>query len=305
MGGEKLGLTTGVISYLLWGLLPLYWKQLADVDSMEVLCHRCLWSLVIMIGLLSLGKNKKGEVNIFSIKKKYWIAILAGTACIGLNWFINVKAVNEGQIVACSLGYYINPIFTVFLGTFIFKEKLNYYQWLAVSIACLGLGFLIYFQGQIPWISLSITFTFGCYGMFKKFSPLSTTLRMFIEILLLSFFLIPVLFYYEGTNQFSFSSYPISIKLFLAGAGLATTLPLLCFGHSVIKLNLTTLGFLQYIAPTLQFLMGIFIFDEDLDIGFLVAFGFIWLAILIYTIDRLRDVMKGAVNPDFMISARS
>ncbi|NRA44326.1 MAG: EamA family transporter RarD [Oligoflexales bacterium] len=296
MRNDKLGLTTGVISYLLWGFLPLYWKLLADFDSDEILCHRCLWGLVLIMGFY-LWRNPIEKIALFkSIEKKYWLAIIAGTCCISLNWLINVKAVNSGNVVESSLGYYINPIFSVLLGTVVFKERLNYNQWLAVLVASFGVILLFYFQGEVPWISLSITLTFGCYGLFKKLSPLETSQRMFIELSLLSVFIIPILCYREYTNHYNFSSYTMHVKLLFVGAGLATIVPLLCFGHAIINLNLTTLGFLQYIAPTLQFLMGILVFDETLDFGYFVAFGFIWAAIIIYTIDKLRSFAKEEVS---------
>ncbi|MFK7823214.1 MAG: EamA family transporter RarD [Oligoflexales bacterium] len=304
MNRDKLGLTTGIFSYFVWGLLPLYWRLLAGLDSKEILCHRCLWSLILVAVLFIVRNPSKKIVDFFSIKKKYWLAIVAGTLCISLNWFINIKAVNSGHVVESSLGYYINPIFSVFLGTIVFKEKLSSKQWLAVLIASVGVLLLVYLQGEIPWISLSITFTFGCYGMFKKLSPVSTTLRMLIELSILSAFIIPIFYYWESTNQFNYHSYSFVIKLLLFGAGFATIIPLLCFGHAVINLKLSTLGFLQYIAPTLQFLMGVLVFKESIGVNYFIAFGFIWTAIAIYTVDRIKRPKNQDADSIILIGAR-
>ena len=301
---DKFGLTSGVFSYLLWGFLPLYWKLLADIDSKEIICHRCFWSLILVVVIFLIRNPSKKIEDFLSIKKTYWFAIVAGTFCISLNWFINVKAVNTGHIVESSLGYYINPIFSVFLGTVFFKERLNSNQWIAVIIASVGVLLLIYLGGEVPWISLSITLTFGGYGLFKKLSPVSTTLRMLIELSILSAFLIPILYYWEYTNEFNFQSYSFSTKILLFGAGFATILPLLCFGHAVINLNLSTLGFLQYIAPTLQFLMGILVFNEKLSASYFVAFGFIWLAIALYTADCVLSMKKKVTTSIVVIDVR-
>lgn len=287
MGKSIDGVAFGFGAYFLWGILPFFWKYLGDRPAEEIICHRAIWSFLLVS--LILWSQKGLSVSLLrGLPWKTWGLIIAGALCIGLNWLINVSAVNSGRILECSLGYYMNPIFSLFLGVFFLKERLRKLQVIAVMLAGCGVGLLIFLFGETPWIAISLTVTFGFYGLFKKIVRVDATLRLWVEVCFLSIAVMPYLIYLECSDSCHFIQYGLSHQFLLACSGVATVLPLAFFALALNKVQLSTIGILQFIAPTLQFMMGVFVFKEKISPGFFLGFLFIWTGIAAYALDGLQ-----------------
>ena len=279
------GLWYGLTAYGIWGFLPLYWKALSDVPAIEILCHRMVWSLVFVAGLL-LYRQRWSWLQ--QLRNGRIIAtFVAAAALLSVNWFVYIWAVNVGHVVETSLGYFINPLVNVALGVLFFRESLRRGQWIAVALAVLGVLYLTITYGALPWISLTLAFSFGIYGLLKKRAQLPALEGLSLETALLSG---PALIYllwvsYNGGGDFGHVD--AATTLLLIGSGAATAIPLLCFAAAAQRIPLSVLGFLQYLAPTIQFILGIFLFNEPFTATRLIGFSIIWLALLVYTLEGL------------------
>lgn len=278
------GTLSGIGAYTLWGLLPVYWKLLDTIPAIEILAHRMVWSLVFLMGLLAL-RNQWSWFRDFRQNFRSYLVHIASAFVLSLNWFTYIWAVNNGQIVEASLGYYINPLINVLLGVLFLKEELRTRQWLAIGFAFLGVIYLTIQYGSTPWIALTLAFSFGTYGLIRKTAPLGSLNGLTLEML---FLLIPAGIYLgsleiSDTAAFVHSGYFITGMLLLTG--IATATPLLLFAYGARRIMLSTIGVLQYIAPTLQLIIGVFLFSEPFPKARFIGFILIWIALVIYTFD--------------------
>jgi len=287
----KRGIILAIGAYLLWGLFPLYWKQLQAVPAREIVAHRVIWSLVFLCIVIILGKGIYKAVKVFLDRKN--LAIYAcSAALLAVNWLTYIWAVNSGYIVDASLGYFINPLVSVFLGVIFFREHLRPMQWIAILLATVGVGYLTIRYGALPWIGLVLAFTFGTYGLIKKLAPLEALEGQTIEMALLT---VPALFFLlhlEANHTASFGHVGFVPTLLLILGGAVTATPLLMFSAAARRIPLSMIGILQYLAPTLQFSIGVWVYGENFPIYRLIGFSFVWSALVIYTIEGLYQRQK-------------
>jgi chloramphenicol-sensitive protein RarD len=277
------GLIYGILAYSMWGILPLYWHALSAVPASEILVHRIIWSLVFLVLLLSL-RHQWGWVKQVRVKRTL-IIVIVSALLLSINWFIYIWAINAGYVIETSLGYFITPLVNVLLGTIFLREKLRSGQWLAVGIAALGVMYLTLGYGNLPWIGLSLAFSFGIYGLLKKKVHLGAAEGMTAEMSVIALPAMIYLVLLESHNQAVFGHSDLAIFILLLSAGAITAVPLILFAAAARRLPLSTMGILQYIAPTLQFLIGVFVFNEAFSKHQLVGFCIIWGALLVYSLE--------------------
>jgi len=303
------GIFFALLSYILWGLFPLYWKLLIEIDSLHILSFRILFSLVV-VGIVLLVSKNSAWLTAFKEPKKAGILFLAALFLCS-NWGLYIWAVNSGHTIEASLGYFINPLVSVVLGLLFFKERLSILQWVAVGIAFAGVLLLTLLSGTFPWISLILAFTFGFYGLLKKKLSLSALESLGAETLISAPFGILVLMFtirsihnetetaivFSGLQGLNYLSVlPLQTWLLLALCGFVSTVPLYFFAKGIKLLPLSTLGFTQFICPTLQFLLGLLVFGEDFPLRYFTAFGFIWTAVIIYIVSlRIKEKVSKKV----------
>ncbi len=275
------GLVFAISAYLLWGVLPLYLKALSDFLPTEVLAHRVLWSVPVAGGLL-IVLGRTGDLRA-AIANPHMLAMAMLTASlVALNWGIYVWAVAKGHTVDAALGYYINPLFSVFLGWLLLGERLRRAQILAVALAALAVAVLTISAGSLPWVALALMFSWGFYAYFKRALPIGANQGFLLEVLLLSPPALVYLAYLSWAGQNGFTATPTAPWL-LAGTGIVTAVPLILYANGAKGLRLSTIGILQYIAPTMIFLIAVFVFDEPFTRSRMIAFPMIWAALLIYS----------------------
>lgn len=282
----KKGVLYAIGAYGMWGFFPLYWKWLGNVPAQEILVHRMVWSLVF-VGLLLLIKKDWTWVMPALKDKRTLLSYFVAACLLTVNWYIYIWGVNDGQIVETSLGYFINPLVSVFLGVFFLKETMRPGQWVAVGLAAMGVIYLTIRYGQLPWIALSLATTFGSYGLIKKQVRLNSLQGMGLETAVLFVPALAYILYLTFTQQSSFGTINPQTTLLLACAGIVTAVPLLSFAAAAPRIPLSMLGILQYLAPTLQFLIGVVIYHEPFPITRLIGFGMIWAALLLYSIEGM------------------
>ncbi|MBN2044193.1 MAG: EamA family transporter RarD [Anaerolineales bacterium] len=277
----KRGIWLGIGAYGIWGLFPIYWKWLQHVPALELVAHRIVWSFIMMLVVMTVTRRWDKFRHHTASPKLRWTFLLIASL-IGVNWLVYVWAVNAGFIVDASLGYFINPLVSVTLGVVFLKERLRTWQWVPVGMAGAGVIYLTVLYGALPWIALTLAFTFGTYGLLKKITPLGPVQGMALEtgILFLPALAWLVFTQMRGDGAFLHSG-PVS-DLLMAGAGVVTTIPLLMFAAAAQSIPLSLVGILQYLAPTLQFLIGVLVFDEPLSAQRLVGFCIIWLALILF-----------------------
>ncbi len=273
-------------AYALWGLLPIYWKWLRHVPATQVLCHRILWSFVTLLVIILISRQWRAfreAIAELRVLRTYAVAAVL----ISINWLTYIWAVNAGFIVETSLGYFINPLFSVLLGVIFFRERLRPWQWAAIALATAGVVYLTYAYGSLPWIALTLAATFGAYGLVKKTAPLGSLHGLTIETLVLLVPAIMFLVYSDRAgNGALFTSGAISDAL-LMGAGIITAVPLLLFSSAARRIPLSLIGILQYIAPTLQFLLGVLVYKEHFTATKFTGFSIVWAALIIYGVEGL------------------
>jgi len=275
------GILYALGAYGLWGLLPVYWKWLQHVPAPELLSHRIVWSCVALLAVIFFMRRWPAfRAAVFQprVLKVYFFAAVL----IGLNWLTYVWAVNAGHIVETSLGYFINPLLSVLLGVIFLRERLRLWQWAACGLAAVGVLYLTVAYGALPWIALTLAGTFGVYGLVKKLAPLGSLEGLTLETAILFLPALGYLFLVESGGQAAFlHTSPLSDVL-LIGAGLATTVPLLLFASGVQRIPLSVIGLLQYIAPTIQFFLGVFVYSEPFPPERLIGFAIVWAALLLF-----------------------
>jgi chloramphenicol-sensitive protein RarD len=269
-------------AYILWGLLPLFWKALQAVPATEIMAHRVVWTLVVALLLLAYQRNWSWLAAVFR-NKRVALTCLATGLLITLNWFIFIWAANAGYLLETSLGYFINPLVSVLLGVLVLKERLRLGQSLSLAVALAGVLYLTISYGRLPWIALSLAGSFALYALLRKTAVLGSLEGLTLETL---FVCLPALAYllfraWAGTG--AFGSVGMASSVLLACAGIATAAPLLLFAAGARRIPLTSLGILQYIAPTLQFTLGVVVYGERLSPTRLIGFCLIWLALVLYS----------------------
>jgi chloramphenicol-sensitive protein RarD len=278
-------------AYTIWGLLPLYWRGLHDVPAGEILAHRMVWSLVVVFGLLAVQRHWRWLPGALR-HGRVVLAFLASAVLLTLNWFVYIWGVNHGHVVETSLGYFINPLVNVLLGIVLLKERLRVGQGIAIAVALLGVVYLTVVYGSFPWIALSLAFSFGGYGLIRKLAPLPSLEGLTLETMLLFVPALAYLLFLQLEGIASFGTAGSIPALLMVGSGVVTATPLLLFASGARRLSMTTLGLLQYIAPTIQFLIGVWVFDEPLNQSRLIGFGMIWLALVLYTAENIVRVQR-------------
>ena len=287
-GTARAGLGYALLAYGAWGFLPIFWKlfQRAGVPAPEVLAHRMLWSIPVVVGLLA-AQGRLGELAA-EFRRPGRLPALAATALLlAANWGLYIYGVTTDRIVETSLGYFINPLLNVALGALFLREALTPRQWGAVALAGLGVVSLVAGLGAWPWIALSVAVTFSAYGLVRKVAPAAPLTGLSVETILLAPFAFAFLAWWNARGWGSFGGGG-GLDLLFALTGAATSLPLLWFAHAAKRLRYATLGLVQYIAPTLQFSLGVFAFGEPFTRAHAFAFALIWAALALYTAESLR-----------------
>lgn len=278
------GILNGVAAYALWGFFPIYWKLLQHVPALQLLGHRILWSFLLLLGVILMTK----QWNEFraTLNARTFRIYLIAAVLIGVNWLTYVWAVNAGFIVETSLGYFINPLLSVLMGVVFLRERLRFGQWIPVMIAAIGVVYLTFAYGQLPWISLLLAFTFGFYGLVKKLAPLGSLYGLTLETGILFLPALAYLSILQTDTTAAFLHSGITSDILMIGAGLVTTVPLLMFASAAKQIPLSMIGVLQYLAPTIQFLIGVFIYKEAFDQSRLIGFSIVWLALILFWIEN-------------------
>lgn len=284
---HSLGLIFGVGSYVLWGLFPLYWPLLQPANPLEIVSHRAVWTLVFCLIVLALSKQLHSTIAIVK-KPKIMAGLFLTTILVSINWLTYIWATNNGHVVEAALGYYINPLIIIAFGVLLLREKMRPLQWLAVGIAAVGVTILTIDYGRLPWVAISLALSWGTYGLVKKKLDLGALNGLAIETLIS---LIPYAGYLiylgnQGTGQFGQKP---GLTILLISAGAVTAIPLLLFNGSTTRLPYSTIGLLQYITPTIQFSIGVWIRHEDMPAARWIGFIVIWLALLALATDLVRS----------------
>jgi chloramphenicol-sensitive protein RarD len=288
---QQAGVLYAAFSYILWGFLPVYWKLLDHVKADEILANRVFWSFFFIVVILVINKKWglfKATLRGLAQNKKQLAALTVASMLISINWFMYIWAVNTDQMIEASLGYYINPLVSVLLGMVFLKERLSVLQYISFALAAIGVLVMTISYGQFPWIALSLAISFGLYGLAKKLIKVDSAVGLALETLVV----MPLAAIYIGylMNQGTNSLFAVSLTttLLLAGAGAATAVPLLFFAKGAQRIPLATLGILQYIAPTITLILGVFVYHETFSSIHLLAFTFIWSALILYSLSRTK-----------------
>jgi chloramphenicol-sensitive protein RarD len=269
-------------AYAMWGFLPLYLKLLAHVPAWEVVPHRILWSLPIA-ALVVWWSGLFGKVWTAITTPRMLAMAFLTSAIISLNWGVYVWSISANRVLESALGYYINPLFSIFLAATLIGEKLKPLQWASIALACVAVGVLTWDAGGLPWISLALAFSWGFYAYFKRSLPIGATEGFLLEIMILTIPALAMVFYYAGQGQSHFMGASPSDTLLLAASGLFTAIPLMLYANGAKHLRLTTIAMMQYSAPTMIFLIAVFVFKEPFSSAKLLAFLLIWTALALYT----------------------
>jgi chloramphenicol-sensitive protein RarD len=289
------GILYAACAYLFWGFLPVYWKALQAVSATQILAHRVIWSFILLMGLL-LIKRDLPNLRLALQDRRNWAASILAAGLLTVNWLTYIWGVNAGFIVETSLGYFINPLVNVLLGVLFLREKLRSWQWLPVGLASVGVLYLTFSYGRLPWISLVLAFSFGLYGLIKKTASLGALHGLSVET---GIMFLPATFYLlfaASQGEAVFGNMDVATNLLLVFTGVVTALPLLLFGAAARRIHLSTLGILQYIAPTCQFLIGVYIYGEPFTQERLIGFSIIWIALLIYSIEGILERRKAELT---------
>lgn len=283
------GLLAAAAAYFIWGLFPIYWRWLVNVPSLQIMAHRIVWCALFVIVYMFL---REGRDWLRALNRKLMLMLAASAVLIAINWWLYIWAVNSGHIVETSLGYFINPLVSVLLGVAVLRERLNVMQWLAVAAAAAGVAYLTLQAGKPPWIALTLAFSFGGYGLIRKLAVVPSIPGLAVESGLLFLPALALLLWSETQGQGSFGHSGLRTNLLLVAAGLVTALPLILFAYGARRIPLTMVGILQYLAPSLQLLCGVFLFGETFSHVQALGFGCIWAALAIYAADGLRRTLN-------------
>jgi chloramphenicol-sensitive protein RarD len=284
--GQISGVWYTIAAFFLWGILPLYWKAMKQVPSSQILAHRILWSFIFVVLLLT-AQRRTSQLRSAIASRRNRVFFIASAFTIGINWFIYIWAVNAGFLVETSMGYFINPLVSVLLGIVFLKERLRFWQVVSVMLAFSGVLYMTLNYGKPPWIALSLAFSFGSYGLLRKTSHADSLMGLFFETAFLS----PLALAYiilrgvQGTGAFGTVT-PL-LHILLVCSGVVTSIPLIWFAHGARRIPLSTVGFTQYLAPTLQLFLGVVVFREPFTSVHLISFSLIWIGLALYSLSHL------------------
>ncbi|OMO25814.1 EamA family transporter RarD [Vibrio lentus] len=285
------GILLAVGAYTMWGIAPIYFKSLSDVSPFEILSHRVVWSFFLLAFLLHMSRGWRKVRDTITSKPKM-LYLVATSILVGANWLIFIWAVNSNHMLDASLGYYINPLINVLLGMLFLGERLRKLQWFAVALAAIGVLTQLIAFGSVPIVAIALAFSFGFYGLLRKKVSLEAQTGLFIETLVMLPLAATYLLFIADSPTSDLSMNPMQLNLLLVAAGVITTIPLLCFTGAATRLKLSTLGFFQYIGPSLMFLLAVLIYGEAFTSDKAITFAFIWGALVIFSFDGLRNNKK-------------
>lgn len=295
---DRRGLWMAIGAYALWGVMPLYWHLLSAVPALQIVLHRIVWSALFVGGYLLWRDGRHWLRRTLAQPRLWWMLLLSGLL-IACNWGLYIWAVNAGHVVESALGYFINPLFNVLLGVLLLRERLRPLQWLAVALAALGVLWLALQHGRLPWIALALAGSFGLYGLLRKLAHVDAVAGLGVEsAYLLPPALLGLAWYALQTPGGLFAGSGAGGAALLVFGGVVTALPLVGFAYAVRRVPLATVGLLQYLSPTLQFLIGVFVFGEPFDRTRLVGFACIWLALAVFAVDGLRRGRAAPAPPE-------
>ncbi|MFA0141201.1 EamA family transporter RarD [Vibrio kanaloae] len=282
------GVLLAIGAYTMWGIAPIYFKSLSDVSPLEILSHRVVWSFFLLAFLLHISRSWRKVRDTLTSKPKMLYLVVTSTL-VGANWLIFIWAINSNHMLDASLGYYINPLINVLLGMIFLGERLRKLQWFAVALAAIGVLVQLIAFGSVPIVAIALAFSFGFYGLLRKKVSLEAQTGLFIETLVMLPLAATYLLFIVDSPTSDLSENPIQLNLLLVAAGVITTIPLLCFTGAATRLKLSTLGFFQYIGPSLMFLLAVLIYGEAFTSDKAITFAFIWGALVIFSFDGLRN----------------
>ncbi len=288
MNDTRSGVILGAAAYLCWGFFPLYWPLLDPAGSLEILAHRVVWSLLFVLVLIAMTRRWK-TFRTIARDRRLMVILACASVVIALNWGGFIYGVTNGHVIETSLGYFINPLVTVLLGVFVLKETLRPVQWAAIAIGAGAVVVLAVDYGRPPWVALLVAFSFASYGFLKKKANLGAFEGLGMETLILAPVALAFLIALEIRSDLTFGHAGAGNVLLLIGTGVVTAIPLLLFGAAATRLTLTTIGLLQYLGPILQFIFGLWIFDEDMSSARWIGFILVWLALVVFTFDMLNN----------------
>jgi chloramphenicol-sensitive protein RarD len=287
----RIGFLAGMGAYLIWGVLPFYLRLLQGVPAADVLAHRILWSVLVVLVLIS-ALQGWGRVRDAVRQPRLLILLLASAVCIAINWLVYTWAILAGHAIDTSLGYFINPLVSVLFGVVLLGERLGRLQWVAVALAALGVAVLTIERGSLPMVSIGLALSFGVYGLIRKQAAVDAATGLFLETLMLA----PVAAIWIAGTPNGFMGWPPVTMLTLALGGIATAVPLMLFGVAARRLPLSTMGLMQYVAPTMVLIEAVLFFGEVLDPSRMVAFAFIWAGLAVYTLSLRRPVAQASMT---------
>ena len=288
------GVLYATLAYVAWGLFPLYFHVITGVAALEIVAHRTLWSLVFLLGVLLVRRHGRWLFDVLRQPRVIGAFVLSALL-LSSNWVTYVWAISAGHVLDSSLGYFMLPLVNVAIGFFVLHERPRRAQWVAVACAAAGVLWLALQAGHPPWIALTLALTFGFYGLLRKIAALGALEGLALETVLLSPLAIGALLYFNGPHWAAVFHPDVATRWLLIGAGPLTALPLLLFAAGARRIPLTTLGVLQYISPTLQFALGVWLFHEAFAPARMLGFGLIWVALLIYSVDSWRTAQRASV----------
>jgi chloramphenicol-sensitive protein RarD len=280
------GFVFGLSAYAMWGLFPLYWPLLEPAGAVEILANRIFWSLAV-VGVLIFATGRARQLRAVLADRRTRKILAVAAVVIAINWGTFIWGVNNGHVVETSLGYFINPLVTVLIGVLVLGERLRRLQWLAMGIAAVAVVGLTVQFGRLPWVELVLAFSFGTYGLMKKKANTGAVESLTVETLALSPLALGYLIWLSATGASHFTGHGTGHTLLLVGTGVVTAVPLLCFGAAATRVPLTAIGLMQYVTPTLQFLIGVFIDHEPMPAMRWVGFVLIWIALAVFTAELI------------------
>ena len=280
------GLLAVTGAFFIWGLFPLYWKQIDHVPALQIMAHRVVWCFVFVM-IYMLVRYGKSWISPVLKRPKTLGLLVCSSVLIAVNWWLYIWGVNNNHIVETSLGYFINPLVNILLGVALLKEKLRKLQWIAVAMAALGTGYMTVKFGRFPWIAIVLALSFGTYGFLRKIASVESMPGLAFENILLMPILLAYLIFTESAGGGAFTHTGLKTDLFLIGGGILTAVPLAWFAFGARIIPYSTVGILQFIGPSLQLLVGVFVFSEAFTQIHAVGFGFIWLALALYVVDGI------------------
>jgi len=278
----RLGVTFGLAAYLIWGSFPVFFKALEGATPLEIVCHRIFWSVVFLLILVTI-RRQLGQIIVTLRNRQTLLTLCGSTLLIATNWLVFIYAVQHGEVLQSSLGYFITPLLSILLGFIFLRERLNRWQMFSVLLALVGVLNLAFHHGQFPWIALILAGSFGLYGLLRKVAQVEAMIGLTVETLLLCPFALAYIIYLTTQQESSFLAGTLRLDLLLPLSGIVTAIPLLLFVAAARRLQLATIGFLQYITPSLHFILAVGLYNETFTRGHLISFLFIWVGLGIYS----------------------